>query len=319
MVRFPRSESDDSTIRIEGPKAVVEKIAAAIQSQASTLDNQITEIIDVSPDKHRLLIGRGGETRRNLESQFNIQLDVPKQSTTGAARNQVKIKGEPAAVEKAKDHILALVKGQEGETVYVPKHLHHIIADNGQFFRRLRNEHKVTVDHGGQQPPARPEQAAREAGGKARKGANGASLPLITDDDTSAGAEENYSWEIVDNSPVDPSADTETIPWILRGPSDSLTRARAALESAIEAASKPSATGYLILPDPRAYRLVVGPGGSTINNIRKKTDTKVQVPRDQAKGEAIEITGMKEGVEEARELILEIVSKGGNGGGARRG
>ena len=318
MVRFPRSESDDSAIRIEGPKAVVEKIAAAIQSQASTLDNQITEIIDVSPDKHRLLIGRGGETRRNLESQFNIQLDVPKQSTIGAARNQVKIKGEPAAVEKAKDHILALVKGQEGETVHVPKHFHHIIADNGQFFRRLRNEHNVTVDHGGQQPPARPTQAATEAG-KARKSANGTSLPLITDDDTSAGAEENYSWEIVNNNPVHPSADTETIPWILRGPSDSLTRARAALESAIEAASKPSATGYLILPDPRAYRLVVGPGGSTINNIRKKTDTKVQVPRDQAKGEAIEITGMKEGVEEARELILEIVSRGGNGGGARRG
>ncbi|OCL14544.1 hypothetical protein AOQ84DRAFT_23912 [Glonium stellatum] len=317
MVRFPRPDSEESAIRVEGPKDVVEKIAAAIQSQASALKNQITEIIDISPDKHRLLIGRGGETRRNLESQFNIQLDVPKQSVTGAARNQVKLKGEPAAVEKAKDHILALVKGQEGETVHVPKHLHHSIADNGQFFRRLRNEHKVTVDHGGQQPPAPPAQATTEAG-KARKGANGASLPLITDEDTSAGAEENYSWEIVENNPVDPSANTtDTIPWVLHGPSDSLPRARAALESAIEAASRPSATGYLILPDPRAYRLVVGPGGSTINTIRKKTGTKVQVPRDQAKGEAIEITGTKEGVEEARELILEIVNKGGNGGGRK--
>ncbi|OCK77680.1 hypothetical protein K432DRAFT_427817 [Lepidopterella palustris CBS 459.81] len=320
MVRFPRPETDDSTIRVEGPKAVVEKVAAAIQSQVSSLENLITETIDVSPDKHRLLIGRGGETRRNLEARFSIQLDIPKQTATGAARNQVKIKGEPAAVEKAKDHILDLVKGQEGETVQVPKHLHHTISENGQFFRRLRNEHKVTVDHAGQQPPPRPAQQAAPEAGKARKSANGASLPLITDDDASVGAEENYSWEVVDNNAIDPSADTsETIPWILHGSADSLARARQTLEQAIEAASKPSVTGYLILPDPRAYRLVVGSGGSTINSIRKKTGTKVQVPRDQAKGEAIEIVGTKEGVEEARAMILEIVGRAGNGNGNGNG
>lgn len=255
------------------------------------------------------MIGRGGETRRSLESQFNIQLDVPKQTATGAARNQVKITGEPAQVEKAKDHIFELVKGQEGETIQVPQYLHHIISDNGQFFRRLRNEHKVTVDHGGQQLPPKP--APTEAG-KARKGANGGALPLITDDDTSSGAEEKHSWEIIDNTPA--SADTSaTIPWILRGPADNLPQAKQTLEAAIEAASKPSSTGYLILPDPRSYRLVVGPGGSTINNIRKKTNTKVQVPRDQAQGEAIEITGPKDGCEEARKLILDIVSRGGGG------
>ena len=311
MVRFPRSDSDESTIRVEGPKSVVEKIVASIKAKAAALESQITETIDVSPDKHRVLIGRGGETRRNIESKFAIQLDIPKQNATGAARNQIKITGEPAAVENAKKHILDLVKGQEGETVLVPANLHHTISDNGQFFRRLRNEHKVTVDHAGQQIPPRPSQAE---GGKARKGANG-SLPLITDDDTGAGAEEKYSWEVVDNNPVDGS--DATIPWILRGPADNLSKARQAVEAAVEAASKPSSTGYLILPDPRSYRLVVGPGGSTINSIRKRTGTKVQVPRDQAKDEAIEIVGTKDGVEEAKSIILEVVSKGGNGGGRR--
>jgi hypothetical protein len=161
----------------------------------------------------------------------------------------VKITGEPAAVEKAKEHILELVKGQEGETIQVPRHLHHTISDNGQFFRQLRNQHKVTVDHGGEQVPAKPAQA--EAG-KARKGANGA-LPLITDD-ASAGAD-SHSWEIVDNNAPEEGADlTATIPWILRGPTESLPKARQRLEDAIKAASKPSSTGYLILPDPRSYR-----------------------------------------------------------------
>jgi polyribonucleotide nucleotidyltransferase len=315
MVRFPRADSDGSSIRVEGNKDVVEKIIASIQAQVEGLEHQITETIDISPDKHRLLIGRGGEKRRSLESEFGIQLDVPKQNATGAARNQVKITGSPAQVEKAKDHILEMVKGQEGETIHVPRNLHHFISNDGQFFRRLRNEHKVTVDHAGHEVPPKPAQAE---GGKARKGANGSSLPLITDDATS-GAEEKHSWEITENNPADGEDASVTIPWVLRGPTDNLARAKQILEAAIEAASKPSATGYLILPDPKSYRLVVGPGGRTINDIRKKTGTKVQVPRDQAQGEAIEITGPKEGVEEAKNLILEVVSRGGNGnGGGRR-
>ncbi|EOA88165.1 hypothetical protein ACJQWK_01582 [Exserohilum turcicum] len=309
MVRFPRAESDESTIRVEGPKSVVEKIIAALKAQVASLENQTTETLEISPDKHRLLIGRGGETRRSLESQLKIQLDIPKQTTTGTARSQVKITGELAAVEKAKEHILELVKGQEGETIQVPRYLHHAISDNGQFFRQLRNQHKVTVDHGGEQIPPKPAQAE---GGKARKGANGA-LPLITDDATNGSNE--HSWEIVDHNVAEEGADTSaTIPWILRGPAENLPKARQKLEQAIEAASKPSSTGYLILPDPRSYRLVVGPGGSTINDLRKKTGTKIQVPRDQAKDEAIEIVGTREGCEEARQMILDIVSRGGNGG-----
>jgi len=307
MVRFPRAESDESSIRVEGPKTVVEKIVAALRAQVASLENQTTEVVEVSPDKHRLLIGRGGETRRSLESQLNIQLDIPKQTITGAARSQVKITGEPAAVEKAKEHILELIKGQEGETIQVPRHLHHAIADNGQFFRQLRNQHKVTVDHNGQKVPAKPAQA--EAG-RSRKGANG-SLPLITDDATT-GADE-HSWEIVDNNATEADADgSATIPWVLRGSPESVPKAREALEKAIAAASKPCSTGYLILPDPRSYRLVVGSGGSTINDLRKKTGTKIQVPRDQAKDEAIEIVGSRDGCELARDLILDIVAKGGN-------
>jgi len=254
MVRFPRAESDESSIRVEGPKTVVEKIVAALRAQVASLENQTTEVVEVSPDKHRLLIGRGGETRRSLESQLNIQLDIPKQTITGAARSQVKITGEPAAVEKAKEHILELIKGQEGETIQVPRHLHHAIADNGQFFRQLRNQHKVTVDHNGQKVPAKPAQA--EAG-RSRKGANG-SLPLITDDATT-GADE-HSWEIVDNNATEADADgSATIPWVLRGSPESVPKAREALEKAIAAASKPCSTGYLILPDPRSYRYVDPP------------------------------------------------------------
>jgi len=308
MVRFPRQESDENSVRVEGNKAIVDKIVASIEAFVNQRENQTIEVVEVAPEKHRLLIGRGGETRRNLESQFHVNIDVPKQSTQGTARSGVKIAGQPADVERAKNRILTLVRDQEGETVQVARRVHHSISDNGQFFRRLRNDLKVTVDHGGQQPPPRPTSA------NARSRINGSALPLITDDQDST---DNYSWEIKDNNAEDD--EDGNIPWVLRGQPDNVAKARAMLEKALEQAQQQSSTGYLILPDPRTYRFVVGPGGSQINSIRKQTGCKVNVPRDQAKGEAIEIQGQKEGVEEAKEIILELVRNGGNGGnGGRR-
>lgn len=306
-VRFPRQDSDDSTIRVEGNKKLVDNIVASMEAFVNQRENQINDVVEIAPEKHRLLIGRGGETRRALESQFGVSIDIPKQFQEGPARSKVKIVGEQSDVEKAKAHILDLVKNQEGETVQIPRRVHHTISDNGLFFRRLRNDHKVTVDHAGQQPPQKPitEPRARVNGG--------AALPLITDDQDTM---DSFSWELVDSN--EQNGEEGDIPWILRGPPQNVAKARAILQKALEQAQQQSALGYLILPDPRTYRYVVGQGGSQINSIRKQTGCKITVPRDQAKGEAIEIMGSKDGVQEAKDIILEIVKNGSNGGNVGR-
>ncbi|KAF2098338.1 hypothetical protein NA57DRAFT_77128 [Rhizodiscina lignyota] len=316
-VRFPPPNSDESTIRVEGSAAVVDKIVAELTSYAEQRATQVTDSIAVPPEKHRLLIGRGGETRRALESQFNVSLDIPKQGTQGEAAGQVKVTGQPSDVEKAKAHIESLVKGQEGVTVNVPKPLHHHIADGGQFFRRLRNDHRVTVDHAGAQLPPRP-----TGGAEARGRVNGGALPLITDDPGKAA--DAHSWEVVETHSGLPDDSTETIPWVLRGPTEGVEKAQKQLEKAIEEAKKPSVTGYLILPDPRSYRFVVGPGGSGVNGVRRKTSTQVKVPRGgpgagNGGGEAIEVVGGKDDVEKAKEMILELVKEGEANNGGRRG
>ena len=299
-VRFPGQDSDDNTIRVEGSKAVVDNIVAAIEAFAGQRENSTTETIEVVPEKHRMLIGRDGEVRRALESQFNIGLDIPKLSQQGPARSQVKISGQPADVEKAKTHILDLVKDQEGEALQVPRRYHQAISDNGQFFRRLRNDHKVTVDHAGHQPPKRSAASPRPQ-------VNGASLPLITDDQDSI---DNHSWEVFDNGE---SAEEGDIPWILRGSPESVAKARAMLEKAMEQAKsqQSQSTGYLVLPDPKTYRFIIGQGGSQINAIRKETGCRITVPRDQSQGSAIEVVGSREGVERARDIILDVVQGAG--------
>ncbi|KAI4109766.1 MAG: hypothetical protein LQ339_001550 [Xanthoria mediterranea] len=302
-VRFPRPESAENTIRIEGNKAVVDKIVASIETFLKERENQASEVLDIAPEKHRLLIGRGGETRRALESQFHVSIDVPKMSQEGAARSKVKLVGQPRELALAKAHILELVKEHEGTTIQVPRRLHHAISDNGQFFRRLRTDHKVTVDHAGQQPPARP------SGGSRAHANNGRALPLITDQPENSNG---HSWETVDNE--EPEAESGDIPWVLRGARDNISRAQNALQKALEQAQSQQqlSVGYLVLPDPRTYRFIIGAGGSQINAIRRQTGCKITVPRDQAKGEAIEIVGSRDGIEQAKDIILETVQNGGS-------
>lgn len=311
MVKFPRADSDDRTIRLEGPGPVVEKIIGAIEAFVQEREDQVTETISVPPAQHRLLIGRGGDTRRALESRFNVAIDVPKQ---GSGQSNVKIRGPSKGVADARAHIEKLLQEHQAETVAVPRRLHHVVADNGAFFRRLRNDYQVTVDHAGQQPPAKP------AAESARDGPNGvSSLPLITDDPSQTA----HSWKVVAPVEVD-SSDDSTIPWVLSGPSaESIQRAKNALEQALASATsrQGEATGYLVLADPKTHRFVIGPGGSQINTIRQQTGCRITVPNHRggrgggSSNEAIEIRGRREALEQAREMILDAVRAGVAGSG----
>ncbi|KAM3497889.1 hypothetical protein MY10362_008770 [Beauveria mimosiformis] len=291
-IQFPKQEADGNTIKVEGRTDIVDKIIKRIEEIVAQRDSQITEVMDVPVDQHRTLIGRGGDAKRQLETKLGVAIDVPRQ---GDGKTGVKISGLAEKVSQAKEHIATLLKSQEGETIQIPRNVHNTISNGGQFFRQLRNNHQVTVDHAGQKLPSKPEAGPRVTGG---------ALPLITDDaDSTADA---HSWHIVKTA----NGETGDIPWVLRGNPENIAKAKELIEKALSQAKKQDATGYLVLPDPRTYRFVIGQGGSKVNSIREQSNCKIQVPRDQAKDEAIEIIGTEEGVEKAKELILAAIKEG---------
>lgn len=255
--------------------------------------SQVTETVDVPIEKHRSLIGRGGDAKRKLESEFSVAIDIPRQ---GSGQTGVKLTGKPDQVAKAKEHILTAFKEEPTETVQVPRKYHAAISNNGQFFRRLRNDLKVTVDHAGQPIPAKAKSSSARV-------SNGAT-PLITDDPEEVA--DAHSWNLVEST----SDEEGDIPWVLKGTPENVEKAKEAIAKALEQAKKPSSTGYLILADPSTYRYVIGQGGSKVNAIRKQSGCQIQVPKDQGSDEAIEITGTKEGCEKAKDLILAAVREG---------
>lgn len=226
-----------------------------------------------------------------MESKFTVSIDVPRQ---GDGNTGVKVTGRPEKVAEAKEHILDIVKQQQGETMQVPRSVHHAVSNNGQIFRQLRNGHQVTVDHAGQKVPAKSDSTTR---------ANDGALPLITDDaDAPADA---HSWKVVKTT----SGEQGDIAWVLRGTPENVAKAKEMIEKAMEQAQKNNSTGYLVLPDPKTYRHVIGPNGSKVNSIRLQSGCRIQVPRDQAKDEAIEIVGSEDGVEKAKVLVLAAVQE----------
>ncbi|KAF3761404.1 hypothetical protein M406DRAFT_353069 [Cryphonectria parasitica EP155] len=294
LIQFPKQEADGNTITLEGRSAVVDNLIKQIEDFVSVRDSQVTTTVDVATEKHRSLIGRGGDTKKRLEEQFSVTIDIPRQGSTDTA---VKITGQEAAVEKAKEHIANLTKDKPVETVQVPRNLHQAISNNGQFFRKLRSDYHVTVDHAGQTPPPKTTAAPR---------GNGSALPLITDE----ADEDAHTWNVVESV----SNDEGEIPWVLKGSSEDIEKAKNAITTALNQA-KDNVTGYLVLPDPKTYRHVIGQGGSKVNSIRKQSGCKINVPRDN--GEAIEVIGTKDGVEKAKDLILAAVRDGQNGSRAR--
>lgn len=292
-IQFPKQDADGNSIRIEGQQGVVDKIIASIKALVSERESQVTDTVEIPVEKHRSLIGRGGDAKRQLESQFHVSIDIPRQ---GSGLTGVKLIGQPTDVEKAKEHLSSMIKEQQGETIQIPRKHHHAISENGQFFRKLKNDHKVTVDHAGHAVPPKPKPASTRA-------SNGA-LPLITDDVESAA--DAHSWTTIDTA----SSEDGEIPWVLKGSPDNIEKAKKAIMAALEQAQKSDTIGYLILPDPSTYRHVIGQGGSKVNSIRKQSGCKINVPRDQARDEAIEVSGSKEGCEKAKELILQAVREG---------
>jgi polyribonucleotide nucleotidyltransferase len=291
-IQFPRQESDGNMIKIEGRSSVVDKIVAKIEEIVSEKQNQVVDIIDVPIEKHRALIGRGGDVKRKLEAQFSVGIDIPRQGDT---RTGVKLTGRSENVEKAKAHIADMVKEQQGETIQVPRRLHAAMSNNGQFFRKLSRDLHVSVDHAGHTVPQKPGAAANQA--------NGGALPLITDDDEAVDA---HSWNVVDNT----STEEGDIPWVLRGSPENVEKAKAAIEQARKEAEKDNVVGYLVLSDSKLYRHVIGSNGSKVNSIRKQSGCKITVPRDQARDDGIEVVGSLEGVEKAKDLILDAVREG---------
>ena len=182
------------------------------------------------------------------------------------------------------------MKSGDGVTVQVLRRLHHRVSNDGRTKNQLRQRFQVFVSHDGAQLPHAPE---RPVNGE---------LGRIDDE------EETFSWHIVE----EPSeASDESIPWKLRGSNDAnVQKAKEFLDGLITSMSdEGSCTGYLGVPTEH-HHLVIGKQGQRIGIVRDETGCTIDVPKRGDGNDTIIIRGTREGVERAKEMIVESVEGG---------
>lgn len=139
----------ESAITITGPQEKCDAAYAALMALVP-----ITDTVQVPIEFHRNIIGRKGETVRNMMNVFGVNILVPPSSEDN---DLITVSGPPANVEKAKEGLLEKVASFNLEkedrearnqkvTLSVPPKFHpKIIGRQGAIINQIRKVHNVQI------------------------------------------------------------------------------------------------------------------------------------------------------------------------------
>lgn len=286
LLEIPEAKSDSKIVSSTGPKAVVDSIIAQVKAIVADKESCVTEKIDVPKDKHRLLIGPGGSTRRSLEEEFHITLDVPK---VGTKTEEVSIVGQPANVEKAKVKVISLTAEAWKTVVSVPAYVHAAVHQRGLFTRKLRTEYNVEVNF--------------DDSKKAQKLSN--ELPKVPED-VRGTEEETFKFTTIADSG---NRDNGDIIWRLIGDDEAVALAEKLIQAAVKQHSEDDTIGFLWVKDSsKIFPKIVGSQGARLNSTRRKTGAQIIVPKaSDLVSDIIYVKGQKAAVEKAEKILCADV------------
>ncbi|RDB25479.1 Vigilin 1 [Hypsizygus marmoreus] len=313
LIRFPRQGEPSDEVKLRGEPKLVNKLKEELEKLVATLRDRVILAVEIPAVQHRALIGRGGQHLNDLQKKNNVQIQFPGSRSYNQVgepenvedlasvdpANVVKVSGSRAACEATIAELKGQVKPSAPEgisaTVAVPLKYHHVISQQGNFFRTLRS-FGVSVDQSQHpsksavpsKPPSNEAPSARidEAGDE-----------LATGD---------IQWEVVPN--YQDAEDGEST-WTLKARDQAgLERAQKLIQEAIEHAQRMSHVGFLTLPDRSVFPRIVGSKGSNVARLRNETGADITVSRENS---TIVIIGSEPDILAAKEAIVKMASNSG--------
>ncbi|KAJ7188034.1 hypothetical protein C8R46DRAFT_1053419 [Mycena filopes] len=290
LIRFPRQgDAAIDEVRLRGEPKLVAKLKAELEKTVAILRDRVVLAIEIPAGQHRALIGRGGQHLNKLQDETGAQVQFP------GSRSYNQVSGPRASCEKAIEELKKQVKPAAVEgpstTVTVPLKFHHVISQQGGFFRTLR-AYGVNVDQSEQpKKSAVPPQPA----------ADGSAARIDETEDETA-----VKWEITAN--YQDAEEGESI-WTLKAKDQAgLDRAEKQVKDAIEHAERMSHVGFLTLPDRTMFPRIVGTKGANVARLRSETGADITVSRENS---TIVIIGSEKDILAAKEAITRMTSAPG--------
>ena len=131
------------TIDISGESSKVEKAKADVNALLEKYKRE-NIVIEVNPDFVPALIGKGGESIKNLRKELGIAIDLGAKGT-----GKITLRGSEELIEKAKEKLLALAAKYEKENVIVrirPDAYSALIGKGGATIQGIQKDTNTQID-----------------------------------------------------------------------------------------------------------------------------------------------------------------------------
>lgn len=315
-IEVPAPTENSDTITLRGAPEKLGNALSVVYQKANSIRSHELE----APTWiHKYIIGRRGESIRKFNEDYpNVHIEF--------IDEKIKLEGPPAQLDPAVERLAAICQDYKKRYIHTdlvvdPKHYKHIIGKGGSNIQKIKGDHDVTINIEEKEglnrirlegTPEGVAAAQTELAGIIKKLENEKERDVVIDHRlfrNLIGAKGERIREIRDkfNNVLitfpGPGEKTDIVK--IRGPKEDVDSAFKYLTKLVKEMQESS----FVMEVPifkQFHKNIIGKGGVNIKKIREETQTKIDLPEEGDKNEVIIITGKKENVIQARDLIQKV-------------
>lgn len=323
-VEMPASDSPTGTITLRGPQ---EKLGQALNKVYEKANSVRTAVVEAPVWIHKYIIGRKGVNIKRITQE------MPKVNVEFTGKeDKIKIEGPPEEVEKAQNELQLMASDLISKLTFAelnvdPRFYKHIIGKNGCNVNRVKEGTGVVINISENDGSnviriegnlAGVVKAQTELVEMVKKLENEKEKDVIIDHRYYRGIIGNKGDNIKEIRDkfnqvqiIIPGPGEKGDIVKIRGPKEDVDKCHKYLLKLVKELNE---SNY-VLEVPifkQFHKFVIGKGGANIRKIREETQTKIELPAEGEKSDVITITGKKENVEKAKEMIQKIQNEMAN-------
>jgi len=326
FVEMPSSDSTSETITLRGPQ---DKLGLALTKVYEKANSVVSHDVHCPTWLHKYLIGKKGSKLQTLIGDLSKQVHIEFVDVGDI----IKIEGPPSDAEKAKEILETQANDLVAKMDFVEidvdaKYHKHIIGKGGSTVNKLKQEADVMINIPDDRASSNciriegnkdgVKQAKEELESLVSKMQNEREKDLIIEArfhrQLIGPKGENIQkireeFDAVQISFPDLGSKSDIVK--LRGPRDDVEKCGKQLTKMFKDLLE---NNYQVKVPifKQFHKFIIGKSGATIKEIRKETDTKIDLPESGSDSDVITITGKKENVVKAQEKITSIQSEMAN-------
>lgn len=318
-ITLPR---DSDIVRIVGTKEGIDIAKHEMQTLSDEQAKLAFERLNIPKIYHPFICGPDNEKAKEIANMSGARINIPPPSVM---KDELTVAGDKECVQKAVKVIMDIYKRREKHcktvSVEVKKSQHrYVIGARGSGIQDILRRAEVSVE----MPSLDSDNETITIRGDPDKLGNG--LTLVYERANSIVSTEldaprwlhrfvigrkgdnikKITQDLDSKVHVEFVEDKDKI--LIEGPPADVQTAESLLSTALSELQSTMSYADINI-DPRWHRHIIGKNGANITQIKKETNTSINVPSDQTKSGTIRIEGSPEGVAEAKARIMDMAKK----------